>query len=282
MQAGKGLIRAQRLVASASGVSRRAADDLIGAGRVTSGGVKVALGQALSPTSEISVDGKQIFGGGVPPPPVYLAFHKPPSVLSAWRDASSQTTLTDVLTQFPPPVRPAVALPRLLHVGRLDFESEGLLLLTSNGVWANSISHPSQEVEKRYVVACSRAVPGGAAARYEHTRALCRALERGVALEGEDRPARAAAAVPLGYEAAKDAFSACRAPLPGQAQASSLEYLQVTLRGEGRHRVVRRMLLASGYTVKRLLRTSVGGVTLEGIAWGKCRALRPQEVKLFM
>jgi len=281
------MIRAQRLLASVSGLSRRAAEALIIEGRVAFSPTPscpvaaVSLGQALPPTTVLLVDGRALPGSGVPPQPhIYLALHKPPKVLSAWAPqahAPRTSTLTDVLQRWPPPGRPNLS--RLVHVGRLDFDSEGLLLLTSDGVWANGIAHPSAGVSKEYLVACA----AGAGYVGAGTADLCRALTAGVALIGEARLARAAAAALLPLAQAREAFAGCQAPLQPQAPglgagALAPEVLRIVLQGEGRQRVLRRMLAACGFGVQRLLRVGVGGLGLGALQAGQCRALSQEEV----
>jgi 23S rRNA pseudouridine2605 synthase len=283
------MMRAQRLLASLTGLSRRAAEALIAQGRLeTAPGVPVALGASLPPGAPLLLDGRAVAGSGAaaPPPPVYLALHKPPRVLSAWTPqraaaepaaahaAAAAATLTDVLARAPPPGAPALA--RLLHVGRLDFDSEGLLLLTSDGVWAHGVAHPSAGARKRYLLAC--APGGGGAGRALPQRALLQALLAGVALAGEARPARAAEARVLGLREAQAAFECCAAPLQGGSGQQQQLLLHVTLAGEGRQRVLRRMLAACGYGVARLMRVGVGGVQLGALRAGQCRALTEVEV----
>jgi 23S rRNA pseudouridine2605 synthase len=278
--------RAQRLLASLTGLSRRAAEALIAQGRLeTAPGVPVTLGQSLPPAAALLLDGRAVAGSGSgappPPPPAYLALHKPPRVLSAWsplQQAASgpaaAATLTDVLARAPPPGAPALA--RLLHVGRLDFDSEGLLLLTSDGAWAHGVAHPSAGTPKHYLLACA---PAPAAARPAlPPRALCAALRAGVALRGEARPARAAAASAVSLREAQAAFAGAARPLLAGGGAPQL-LLRATLAGEGRQRVLRRLLAACGYCVAGLLRVGVGGVGLGAMRAGHCRALTAEEVE---
>lgn len=266
------MIRAQRVLASLSGISRRHAEALISEGRVALPDKSlVTIGQSVPAGTELLLDGRPVsLPGAVPAAPAqYLALHKPQRVLSAWRDhRDGRLTLTDMLAPQ--------AAAHLLHVGRLDYESEGLLLLTSDGVWANSISHPSSGVPKTYLVA-ARPAPGSRAAllRSPPPR-LCRTLESGVDLVGEDRAARAAAAEDLSFSAAQALFAPCAAPLPQPARGEV--FLSITLQGEGRNRVLRRMLLACGYIVHRLLRVQVGDVRLSDLASGRSRELSPREV----
>ena len=133
--------RIQKVLAAAGVASRRASETLIAAGRVTVDGHVAVLGQKVDPdTAAIEVDG---IGVGVGAVRVYLALHKPAGVTSTTRDRHAGTTVLDLL--------PTALVPdgsRVYPVGRLDLDSEGLLLLTNDGEWAERILHPRYGVER--------------------------------------------------------------------------------------------------------------------------------------
>jgi 23S rRNA pseudouridine2605 synthase len=225
---------------------------------------------------------------GVPLPPLsaaspllgglaaLYAFNKPRGVLTAWRDharaPASRPTLTDALSlRGPPP--PAV--PKLMHAGRLDFDSEGLLLLTTCGELAQRATHPSLGAVKRYVVV---AAPAGNSLRCCPVTSLPQALRAGVELAPEagegapaggaveaPRPAAATAAVLLEWPAAEGTFSRCGAGALGDPRGAAAVALTLS---DGRKRVVRRMFAFLGWRVERLLRVAVGGVELGALPAG--------------
>ncbi len=273
-------IRAQRLL-TAAGVasSRRHAETLLAAGRVSlNTGATLHLGASLPPADAhlLRVDGVPL----TPLPPTspllgssakLYAFHKPRGYLSAWRDfrAPPRGTLADALCLrgAPPP-----ASPRLLHAGRLDLDSEGLLLLTTCGQLALRVAHPSLGCVKRYLAVAAPLRPGAHA-----LGGLPGALRAGVALvpesvengggeRSQQRPAAASAAALLGWEAAESAFSRCGAGALGRC-AGGAAVVSLAL-NDGRRRVVRRMMEALGWRVQRLLRVAVGSVELGALPAG--------------
>ena len=271
------MIRAQKLLAATVG-SRRACDELIRAGRVATVAAPhtpLPLGARLPPGTPLLIDGTAVAAPRAAAPPRYLALHKPPFMLSAWRDArSARATLADALP-------PAPGAPRLLHVGRLDYESEGLLLVTDDGGWAHAVAHPSHIVTKRYVLL---AAPGAGAAAGSGggggAAALCERLLRGVALPGEARAAAAAAARPLALDEARHLFSSSAKPLDAaRPPRAGTVFIEVELAGEGRNRVLRRALQVCGFATHRLLRTAMGCAELGALAPGAARALRVGEVE---
>lgn len=221
--------RVQKWLARAGAApSRRKAEGLIAAGRVTVDGRTVSLGDRVPAGGEVRLDGRI-----VAPPATgrVLLLHKPAGVVTTVRDPQGRPTVMDLV--------PAVA--GLHPVGRLDLDSEGLLLLTDDGALTQRLTHPSFEHRKRYRVWCRGGTPDGAALER---------LSRGVELD--DGPARA------------DRVRA----------ADGGAWIDLH---EGRTRQVRRMFDAVGWPVERLLRTRVGPVQLGDLPAGAWRDARPGE-----
>lgn len=234
--------RLNRYLARAGVASRRGADEMIAAGRVRVNGHRVpSHGMEIEAgRDEVTADGKAVV-------PVaghrYLALHKPPGVVVSARDPEGRPTIFDLL---PPDQRPDTAGVRLFAVGRLDLDSSGLLLLTSDGELANRLLHPRWKVPKEYRVRVVGQPP---------ERDL-RRLRRGVALDdGPTQP--------------------CQVDLLGSG--GGLTELRVVL-SEGRNRQVRRMFDAIGHPVRRLERTRIGPLGLGRLREGHIRALRREEV----
>jgi len=236
---GAGFDRPQRLqkVLAAAGVgSRRACEELIDAGRVEVDGILVTeQGMRVDPlTAVVRVDGQRI---SVAPGQVYLAANKPLGVVSAMSDPQGRRTLAELVSDRPE---------RLFHVGRLDADTEGLILLTNDGDLAQRLSHPSYQVRKTYLAEVEGAVGRG----------LGRQLLAGVQLE--DGPV-----IP-------DAFRVVDR-LPGRTLVELVLH-------EGRNRVVRRVLAEVGHPVRRLVRTQVGTVLLGDLRPGGVRELSREEL----
>lgn len=221
----------QVYLARAGVASRRASEELIGAGRVAVGGETVtAPGSKVTPGSDrVTVDGRLV----TPEPIIWVALHKPAGYVTSREDELGRRTIYDLL----PP-----RLHGLFHVGRLDRESEGLLLLSNDGALANRLLHPRYGVRKRY-----RAWVKGAP-----TPEVASRLAEGIELE--DGLAKAASV-----------------RLVGKCQ------LELVL-NEGRKREVRRMLEHAGHPVRRLLRLSFGAIELGALEPGKWRELSEAEV----
>ncbi|MCS6770475.1 MAG: rRNA pseudouridine synthase [Kiritimatiellae bacterium] len=230
--AGKiGPIRLHKYMALCGVASRRACEALIAAGRVRVDGAVVAGPVAVDPARQrVEVDGCPIR----PQPFRYLLFHKPRGVLSAMSDDRGRRTLSDLL--------PAGSS-RLYHVGRLDRDSEGLLLLTNDGDFALRLTHPRYGVVKTYMVWCDTPLEANGARR----------IVRGIRDGGEWLRARSI------------------------REVASAVY-EVVL-AEGRKREVRRLFAACGVRVIRLLRTAIGPVQLGDLPAGRCRELTPHEVE---
>jgi 23S rRNA pseudouridine2605 synthase len=228
-------VRLQKVLAAAGLGSRRACEELIAAGRVRVDGEVADLGRRVDPaTAVIHVDGNRVV---VRDDLVYLALNKPRGVLSAMSDSRGRRTVGDLVADRPQ---------RLFHVGRLDADSEGLLLLTNDGELAHRLMHPSFGVSKTYLATVP--APVG--------RDVGRRLKAGVELE--DGPARA------------DAFRI--------VQAQGREAIVEVVLHEGRKHIVRRLLAEVGHPVARLVRTRIGPVHLGGQRAGTVRSLTRSEV----
>lgn len=227
--------RLQKVLARAGIGSRRACEELIAAGRVTVGGEVARLGRRVDAEADaIHVDGIPV---ATRSDLVYYLLNKPPRVVTTASDPQGRPTVAGLVP----------AEPRVFPVGRLDRDSEGLLVLTNDGELAHRMTHPRHGLDKEYLVEVE-GVP---------TRAALRALREGVELDdGPTAPAAARLVQARGDHAA----------------------IEVVIH-EGRNRQVRRMCEAVGHPVRRLVRTRIGPLadrTLEPGAW---RRLRPDEVR---
>ena len=228
--------RLQRSLARAGFGSRRTCEGLIVEGRVTVDGSVATLGDKVDPsTSTVLVDGLQV---NLDPNVRYYVLHKPPGVVTTMRDPQGRPDMRGYLPSEGP---------RVFPVGRLDRDSEGLLLLTNDGDLANRLMHPRHEVEKEYL----------AEVEGEPTARQLSRLRAGVELEDGPATARSARVV-----AASRGRGAVRVVMT-----------------EGRKREVRRMLGAVGLPVTRLVRLRVGPIRLEGLAPGELRRLDRHEVQ---
>ena len=231
--------RLQKLIARAGLASRREAERWISAGRVTVNGRPVVeLGAQADPRTErVRVDGKPLFEAASP---AYFVLHKPAGVVTSARDPQGRRDLTEWL-------RPLRKTGRFFPVGRLDFYSAGLLLLTTDGELAYRLAHPRFGVTKRYQVKV-----GGVPKEDELDR-----LRTGIQLDdGWTAPASARLLRASGKKA----------------------WIEVEIH-EGRNRQVRRMFEALGYRVEKLLRVGYGPVRLGSIRPGEMRPLTPAEVR---
>jgi 23S rRNA pseudouridine2605 synthase len=227
--------RLQKVLAAAGIGSRRACEEMIADGRVTVDGVVAELGDKVDPAgAAIHVDGERVVAD---PRMAYLAFNKPRGIVSTMDDEQGRAALADYLVDVEA---------RVFHVGRLDADSEGLLLLTNDGELANRLTHPSYGIAKTYLCQVPGPVP----------KAAGRRLLAGVTLE--DGPAKA------------DAFR-----IVDTHRRTALVELVVH---EGRKHIVRRMLAEVGHPVSRLIRTAVGPVRLGGLKPGKLRPLTRREL----
>ena len=255
------LIRVNVLVAERSGLSRRGADAAIAAARVTSAGRTVLLGERLEPSSLLELDGKALAArrgtSADASDPLadaeMLAWHKPWGVTTTHADPHAEITLPQALTPLLGEARAA----RMLSIGRLDRESEGLLLLTPERRLVSPIAHPRAGLQRGYAVMCD--LPLGHA---EQTR-----LRAGIRLT--DGWARALDAREIRPED--------RLPedvLDDGSDPAQWSYVSL---GEGRHHEVRRLYGAIGRPVRRLIRISFGPVHLANIPVGGARPLEVAE-----
>ncbi|HEX6676118.1 MAG TPA: pseudouridine synthase [Actinomycetes bacterium] len=231
----QGRIRLNKVLSAAGLGSRRAVEELVRAGRVSVGGrVVTDLGQRVDPErDEVAVDGSRVV---VDQRRRYWLLNKPAGVVATASDPQGRPTVVELV-----PSRP-----RVFPVGRLDRDTEGLLLLTNDGDLAYRLTHARYGVEKRYLAEVEQ-LPRDALAR----------LRRGVVLD--DGPARAERARAVG----------------GAGRRRMVEVVMV----EGRNREVRRLLDAVGAPVRRLVRTGIGPLRLTGLAPGEYRALGHDEVR---
>jgi 23S rRNA pseudouridine2605 synthase len=228
-------VRLQKVLAAAGVGSRRRSDDLIAAGRVTVDGEQAVPGARVDPArAVIRVDGRRIV---VRSDRVYLALHKPAGVITAMSDPQGRPTVGDLV---------AGHTERLFHVGRLDADTEGLLILTNDGDLAQRLSHPSHGATKTYVAEVDGVVGQGV----EHR------LRAGVVLD--DGPAS------VDHVRVLDA-------------SSDRSLIELSIH-EGRNRIVRRLLAEVGHPVRRLVRTAVGPVRLGDQRAGTLRDLTADEV----
>jgi 23S rRNA pseudouridine2605 synthase len=233
-------VRLQKVLAQAGVGSRRHCEELIEAGRVSVDGKIVdQLGIRIVPTdAAVEVDGKRI---NVDENLVTVVLNKPKGVVSTMSDPEGRPALDTYVADYPE---------RLFHVGRLDAETTGVLLLTNDGELANRLAHPSHGVAKVYVAKVRGRVPKG----------ICTTLRGGVDLE--DGPVRA---------------TDCQV-LDANAHHS---IVQVELH-EGRNRIVRRMFDAVGFPVEELVRTQFGPVRLGTLQPGELRELGKADVGALM
>lgn len=223
--------RVQKGLARAGFGSRRLCDGLVEDGRVTVNGVVAILGRRIDPeTDEVAVDGVPV---GVRPDLVYYLLNKPTGVVTTASDPQGRPTVISLVPESP----------RVFPVGRLDLDTEGLLLVTNDGGLAHRLTHPSFGVDKEYL---ARVVGNP-------TRASLRQLREGVELEdGLTAPARISVVEP--------------------------DVLRVTIH-EGRNRQVRRMCEAIGHPVIRLVRVRIGPLADRSLPPGQWRPLSTDEVR---
>ncbi|GAA1160379.1 pseudouridine synthase [Nocardioides aquiterrae] len=231
-----GLIRLQKLLAQSGVASRRKCEELMLDGLVeVDGEVVTRLGTKVDPrTAVIRVDGRRL-------PPVsekvYLVLNKPRGVVSTMSDPEGRRNLGDLVADRPE---------RLFHVGRLDTDTSGLLLLTNDGDFAQRMAHPSYEVDKTYV----------AEVEGEVYRRTIKQLLEGVTLDDGPVTVRTARVV----------------------QATEAKSIVELVIHEGRNRIVRRLLDHVGHPVRRLTRTAIGPVQLGKLPVGEMRELSRAEL----
>jgi 23S rRNA pseudouridine2605 synthase len=231
-----GGVRLQKVLAAAGVGSRRHCEELIGAGRVeVDGEVVRRFGARVDPQRQIiRLDGRRI---PAREDLVYLALNKPPGVVSTMADDRGRRTIADLLGD---------RTERLFHVGRLDYDREGLILLMNDGELAHRLAHPRYGVLKTYLAQVPGPLP----------RDLGRRLTTGIDLADGTVTA--------------DRFRVVE-------QAGSRALVEITLH-EGRKHIVRRMLAEAGHPVSRLVRTQVGPVSLGSLRPGTSRRLTTAEI----
>ena len=240
--------RLHKVLAHAGVASRRACEGLIAAGRVSVDGVVVTdQGVRVDPAAQvIRVDGSRIV---TDPDVLTVVLHKPAGVVTTMADPDGRPTVADFARRYLDEHAEDIARPdavRLVHVGRLDTDTEGLLLLSNDGELAHRLMHPGYEIPKTYVAIVKGRVEPWAA----------RKLRRGIELE--DGPARAD-----------------RVTIKDSGPAGSI--VEITLHS-GRNRIVRRMLDAVGHPVTRLVRTRLGPLGIGGLGPGRMRRLSGEEI----
>ncbi len=232
----EGLIRLQKLLAQSGVASRRKCEQLMLDGLVeVDGEVVTRLGTKVDPrTAVIRVDGRRL-------PPVsdhvYLVLNKPRGVVSTMSDPEGRRSLGELVAERPE---------RLFHVGRLDTDTDGLILLTNDGDFAQRLAHPSYEVDKTYVAEVD-GVP---------ERATLQRLREGVELD--DGPVQVS-----------------RVKVVTSQREKAVVELVIH---EGRNRIVRRLLEHVGHPVRRLTRTAIGPVVLRRLPRGEMRELTTEEL----
>jgi pseudouridine synthase len=234
--------RLQKVLARAGVASRRAAEELIVAGRVTVNGRVISeLGTRVAATDTVAVDGERL--PAHPDPLVYVMLNKPRGILSDVEDDRSRRTVVDLVG----------LQQRLFTVGRLDLDSEGLVLLTNDGELTHRLTHPRYGHEKEYQVLVA-GIPSD--------QTLLKWRRGSVLLDGEPTaPCRV------------ERVHVERHPAKGQDHT----WLRVIMR-EGRKRQIRRVALALGHPVLRLIRTRIGPLELGRLGAGEWRQLTPAEV----
>ena len=231
-------MRLQKYLADAGVASRRKCEEIIAQGRVkVNGKVVDRMGVVITGNEKIELDGRPVKGAASK---LYLLFYKPRGVVCTVSDDRGRNTIMEYFKN----------LPRIYPVGRLDYDTEGLLIMTNDGEFANRLMHPRYQVKKRYAVKV----------RGEVTEEECQRLLNGVMLE--DGPARADKLEFWGVENGKS-------------------YLRITVH-EGRNRLIRRMCAAIGHEVARLKREGYGPLSLEGLKPGEYRHLSRGELAQLM
>ena len=226
-----GTERIQKVLAAAGVASRRAVEEMVAGGRITVNGRTARLGQRIDPDAdEVEVDGIPV---GLRADLAYYLLNKPPGVVTTASDPQGRPTVVAMVPDEP----------RVFPVGRLDADSEGLLLLTNDGGLTHRLTHPSFGVDKEYL----------AHVEGRPSRGALRRLREGVELD--DGPAQAVAV---------------SHPEPS--------VVRIVVH-EGRNRLVRRMCEAVGHPVIRLVRTRIGPLADRKLPPGQWRELRPEEVR---
>jgi pseudouridine synthase len=233
------MVRLQKFLADAGVASRRAGEQMILAGRVAVNGNAVAeLGTKVEPgRDQVTVDGQPVRVRRK----IYLALNKPPGLVCSRQDEFSRPRIYDLLPK---------EWGHLHSVGRLDYNSEGLIFLTNDGEFSLRLTHPRYGVHKKYLATVEGRVE----------EEMLRRFTQGVLYQGER-------------------FKAQRARLVSGSQAQSVVELELA---EGKYREVRRLFESQGRTVKRLQRVQIGKIKLGELRPGKWRTLTETEIKSLM
>ena len=232
------LIRLQKMLADCGVASRRKSEELIRAGRVRVNGKPAQIGDKVDPYNDKVYVGRRRITGTAKPKLRYIMLNKPRGVLTTMSDERGRKCVADLIRDIDE---------RLYPVGRLDRDSEGMLLMTNDGEFANHVMHPKKHVNKVYRVT----------ARPNINDEQVKKLESGVVIDG-------------------------RKTAPAQVRVVSREeercVLEIVIR-EGRNRQIRKMCAAVGLEVARLKRIAIGGVKLGGLRSGMYRDLTDIEVR---
>ena len=232
-------MRLQKYLADAGIASRRKCEQLIEEGRVKLNGAVAEIGMNVNDGDVVTLDGKRVRASNER---VMIAFYKPKNVICSKAEEEDRKKVTDFFKDLPY---------RLYTVGRLDYDSEGLILVTNDGDAANRLMHPRYGLSKTYNVLCSG----------RFTDAEIHTLASGVMLEdGMTAPARV--------------------KLLRETDNGNTE-LSITIH-EGRNRQVRRMVAAVGHDTLRLVRVSIGKLTISGLKSGQWRFLSREEAELLL
>lgn len=229
-------VRLQKILAEFGISSRRKAEELIREGRVLVNGIVAVVGMKADPLKDhIKVDGRLLKG---PPQKIYLMMNKPRGVVTSTYDPQGRPTIKDFLK----PIRQ-----RVYPVGRLDYDSEGLLILTNDGEFAYNILHPSKEIPKTYLIKVKGIIEESGIDK----------LKKGIKLDG---------------------VSTAPAKVKKVRLTDENSWLQIIIH-EGRKRQIRRMLEKIGHPVLRLKRISIGNLRLGDLSTGRLRHISADEIK---
>jgi len=221
--------RVQKITSNYGYCSRRKAEELIEDGRVKVNGKTITIGDKASQNDKIEIDGKIIRADKK----TYVLFHKPPGCVTALRDNQHKTVMDYIKLKQ-----------RVFPVGRLDYNTTGVMILTNDGDLANKIMHPRNEVKKTYLAELNRTVA------YKDLHKI----EKGIMLDdGMTSPAKTERLEPANM-------------------------VEVTIH-EGKNRIIRRMFKALGYKVLSLHRERIGDLTVKGIKPGRYRLITKKEIE---
>ncbi|WP_390404879.1 pseudouridine synthase [Lacticaseibacillus jixiensis] len=230
------MVRLQKAIATAGVASRRHAEELIASGHVTvNGAVVTEMGVKVSSKDEVQVDGVPLSK----PLARHYLFYKPRGVITAVTDDKKRKVVTDYFQDVPE---------RLYPVGRLDYDTSGLLLMTNDGDFANQLMHPKFKIEKHYI-AKVQGIP---------TRLDLLPLKQGVTVEGKK-------------------LAPARVNIMSSDKAKRTAIVELVIH-QGVNHQVKKMFKAVGFPVIKLSRPQYGPLTLEGLQPGEYRPLKPREV----